>query len=261
MSDSPLIYRQDGPVATVALNRPDRRNAMNLAMFRLLPEMIAKADGDPEVKSVVIRGVTRVAFAAGADIAEFVEANRDPATTRAFQDAVLTAMDAVENCRKPVVAVIAGPCVGAGCALALACDLRFADDSARFGITPAKLGLVYSVADSARLAAAVGISRARDLLFSGRLIDAAHALAYGLIDFLHPADQLEAAVTAYLSALHENSQFSIRANKSLLAQVRRGATFDDEAARALFAEAFTGADYREGTAAFLTKRAPKFPFQ
>src|SRR5215469_6014883 len=143
MTDDTLLLDRDGSVATLTINRPERRNALTLAMFTAIPELVKRAAATPGVRALVLRGAGTAAFCAGADIGEFgaVRATADQAA--AYDDVVSAAEDALESFPGPVIAAIRGYCYGGGCNLALACDVRFADPGARFAITPAKLGVVY----------------------------------------------------------------------------------------------------------------------
>jgi len=261
MGEDPILYRRAGEIATLVLNRPDKRNALDLAMWRLIPVLLDRAEADAHVKVVVIRGGDPRAFAAGADIAEFVEKNTSPPAIDAFYETVKTAMARVEACPKPTIAAIGGLCIGGGCGLALACDIRFAASDAQLGITPAKLGLVYSVPDTRRLVAVVGPSRARDMLFTGRLLDATAAAQAGLVDFVVPVDEFDARLDDYVAEICANSQYSVRGIKEIVGLVERGAQDDTPHSLGLLTDAFSGEDYREGTAAFLGKRRAQFPFR
>lgn len=261
MTEDPILYRADGETATLVLNRPDKRNALDLAMWRLIPVLLDRAEADARIKVVVIRGGDPKAFAAGADIAEFVEKNTSPPAIDTFYETVKTAMARVEACPKPTIAAIGGLCIGGGCGLALSCDIRFAATDARLGITPAKLGLVYSVPDTRRLVAVVGPSRARDMLFTGRLLDADAAARAGLVDFVVPTEEFDARLGQYVAEICANSQYSVRGIKQIVALVERGALDDTPHSLDLLTGAFSGEDYREGTAAFLGKRRPTFPFR
>lgn len=260
MADDPILYHAEGEIATLTLNRPDKRNALDLHMWRLIPTLLDRAEADAHVKVVVITGDSR-AFAAGADIAEFVEKNTSGPAIDAFYETVKTAMSRVETCPKPTIAAIRGLCIGGGCGLALSCDIRFAAADARLGITPAKLGLVYSVPDTRRLVAVVGPSRARDMLFTGRLLDADEAARAGLVDFVVPVDDFDARLAAYTADICANSQYSVRGIKEIVRLVEGGAQDDTPHSLSLLAGAFSGEDYCEGTAAFLEKRRATFPFR
>ena len=243
--------------ATLTLNRPDKRNALNVAMWSAIPALVDEAINDPEVKLLFVRGAGGV-FASGADISEMSTVYATSLAALENDSKIQAAMTALEDCPKPVIALIEGPCVGGGCGIALACDIRIGAMGSRYGVTPAKLGLVYGAADTRRLVQAVGLSMAKDILFTGRLLDADEASAVGLIDQLVDADDLESAAIDYADKIAAASQFSIRNQKAILKLLRGG---DDDApqSRALFGSSFEGADFKEGFAAFMEKRPAKFP--
>lgn len=259
MADTDDIYlRRSGRRAEIVLNRPAKRNAVTLAMWRAMPGLVAEAAADDAIRLLVLTGAGDH-FAAGADIAEFEATYATREAALANQTVMARAMAALETFPKPSLAVIRGACVGGGCALTLCCDLRFAADDARFAITPAKLGLAYGVCDTRRLIAAVGPAAAKRILFTGQFVDATEALRLGLIDASHAPSDLAAAVDAFEVALSQASRFTARAVKRIVAMIRDGAVDDNDESRALFADAFEGGDFREGSAAFLAKRTPDFP--
>lgn len=254
-----LSVERGGAVATVVLDRPDKRNALSLAMWEGLPGILADLDADPAVQAIILTGRGQEAFSAGADIGEFAAIFSDGATTARFERAVRAANHALTACAKPVVALVRGLCVGGGCGLALHCDLRFAAQDARFAITPAKLGFVYPYADTARLVAQIGPSRAKDMLMSARLIDADEALAIGLVDRVWPTAEVEAATRAYLAALDGLSQYTIRASKRVVEAVLAALPAPgDEASAAYLAGVAGSPDFIEGRTAFLAGRRPRF---
>jgi enoyl-CoA hydratase/carnithine racemase len=246
-----------GPRVTITLNRPDKRNALTMAMWDALPGLMAQAAGAPGVRLIVLTGAGG-AFAAGADIGEFETVYATRASALDNHRRIQAAMAAVEECRVPTLAMIEGACVGGGCGLALACDLRYAADNARLGITPGKLGLAYGVADTRRLVQAVGLSAAKDILFTGRLYDAPSALQIGLIDKCLAPDALAGGVDAFAADLAAASTYTAATTKRILQMVAAGQRDDSEESRALFADAFAGRDFHEGSAAFLEKRKPNF---
>ncbi|MGE4062148.1 MAG: enoyl-CoA hydratase/isomerase family protein [Rhodospirillaceae bacterium] len=257
-SNETVFMSRSGPTATIHLNQPARRNAITIEMWRQLLHLVGAADRDPTVKVIVITG-DGGAFAAGSDIEEFGQVSQDPSTAPATAEIIHQSEKKLHRASKPTLAKISGPCVGAGCGIALCCDFRFADTTARFGITPARLGLVYSVADTKRLMDVVGAARARDMLFTGRIFSGEEALSIGLIDRLAAPDQLDDAVNEYVAMLAEASPFSIRTMKRHLQSVLDGAKDDTPETRAAFADAISGPDFKEGHAAFMAKRKPKFP--
>ena len=256
-SEADIYLRREDRRADLVLNRPHKRNALNLGMWRAIPELLGQAADDPAIRLLVVRGAGD-SFAAGADITEFETAYPSADAALANQAVMLSAMAALEDFPKPTLALIRGACVGGGCGLALCCDLRFAADDARLGITPAKLGLVYGVSDTRRLTQAVGVSAAKDILFTGRLLDANEARRIGLVDRVVAANDLDAELDAFAASLTGTSGFTATATKRVFGMLRAGDGDDTAESRALFASAFDGADFREGFLAFTQKRRPDF---
>jgi enoyl-CoA hydratase/carnithine racemase len=251
-----LLLHRDGPVATLTINRPDRLNAVTLAMFSRLPALLAEAEAAGGVRVLVLRGAGRKSFSAGADISEFETARTTPEQAAVYDGTVLAAEEALATFPAPTIAAIHGHCYGGGCALALACDLRFASSGARFAITPAKLGIVYPLRATKRLVDAVGPSRAKFILMSGIDIDATRAAAIGLVDEVD--DDVDAAVADFAAILASRSGVTQRAAKQTVARILDGATADDDAQAALRDASLASPDYAEGVRAFLERRPPKF---
>lgn len=246
----------DGPVARLLLDRAPRRNALDQEMWETIPTLVAQALAEPAVRVLILTSAVPGMFCAGADIGEFARESGSPEWRARNQAAIRATQLALARAPIPVIAAIDGDCVGGGCGLALACDIRIASPAARLGITPAKLGLVYPLHDTRLLVDLVGPAQAKRLLYTGQLLDSAEALRICLVDEL--AKDPVAAAGALAAQILATSAFTQRSTKTVIRQILDGATDDDAASMALFDSAFTGPDFREGVAAFLEKRAPRF---
>ena len=248
----------DRSIATIVLNKPDSHNAISQDMYRRLPEVFGELEADSSVKVVVVRGAGTRSFASGADITEFEQVRGDSASAKAYNEDVAASEHALEGFTKPTIAMVHGYCIGGGCGLALACDIRFADERSRFGITPAKLGLVYSLESTKRLVDVVGPSRAKWILFSGQHVHAEDALRLGLIDELIAADDLERHTYDFARQVTTRAQFSVRSSKRIVDLVLGGQTVDDDITIDIRNSSFDTEDYAEGVRSFLEKRPPRF---
>jgi enoyl-CoA hydratase/carnithine racemase len=208
------------------------------------------------VRVLVLRGGEH--FSAGADISEFTTLRKDAEGAARYGEAVHNGERALATLGKPTIAAITGFCIGGGCEMALACDIRVAADDARFGITPAKLGIVYNFTSTKQLVDVVGPAWAKQILFSGDILDAQTALQIGLVNELHPSADLDARVKELSELIASRAQVSVRGAKSIVNRITEGQHVEDEAVRALYDEAVHSAEYAEGVAAFMDKRAPRF---
>jgi enoyl-CoA hydratase/carnithine racemase len=248
---------RQGTIAHLLIDRAAKRNAFNQKMWDLFPQLLAQAMADPAIHVLVVRAAEAdSAFCAGADIGEFASGARDPQWRAANQAAINRVQLELARAAKPTVAFVEGDCVGGGCGIALACDFRVAGPKARFGITPAKLGLVYPLHDTKLLVDLVGPSHAKRILFTGALLPAAEAQVIGMVTILDadPAAALD-RLTSDLVAVSGHSQ---RLSKVMVQRILDGQAHDDDATRAEFAAAFDGDDFGEGVSAFLEKRKPVF---
>ena len=258
MTNDAIYLERSGAAAHLVLNTPAKKNALSEAMWSAIPRLLTEAEADPAVRVLVVRG-TGGAFAAGADISEFEEVYATAERADAYSAAIAAALDGLAAFPRPTLAAIEGACVGGGCGLALACDLRFAAEGSTFGITPGKLGLVYPLNDTRRLIDAVGVSAAKDILFTARLLGAQEARALGLIDRLVEPAALMTAVDGWVALAAKASGTSAAVTKQIITRILGGQVSDDAETKKLFLDAFRGPDFREGYRAFLEKRAPDFP--
>ncbi|MGW2519131.1 enoyl-CoA hydratase/isomerase family protein [Streptomyces sp. NPDC001617] len=239
-----LLHTVTDSVATVVIHHPAKRNAMTAAMWATLPPLLDELAADPGVRALVLAGEGGT-FCAGADIST-LRGNPEEA-----QGLAVRAEEALAAFPKPTLAAIRGHCVGGGSQLAAACDLRFTEEGALFGVTPAKLGIVYPASSTRRLVSLVGPAAAKYLLFSGELIDTERALRTGLVDEVLPEGELAKRVVEFSRILVSRSQLTQAAAK----EFANGRTDRDT----YWTEQMRGSDDTpEGVAAFLERRRPRF---
>ena len=246
------------PIGRVTLNRPDKRNALNSAMWMDLTHLAVQLSQDDRLRVVLLMGAGQEAFSAGADIVEMRQSLADPPKMQAMQQAVLDAQVAWERIPIPTIAMIRGACTGGGCGLALSCDLRIATPDAFFAIPPAKLGLAYSLADTKRLCDLVGPSRTKEILYTGRRIDATEALRLGVINQIVQPDKLESHTLARAAEIAGNAPNSVRAAKAVVSLISAGTDAETPASKRYYDESFSSPEFLEGARAFMEKRSPKF---
>jgi enoyl-CoA hydratase/carnithine racemase len=228
---------------------------MSYSMWAGLGAACTALGADAEVRVVVLRGAGGH-FCAGADIGELL-AER-PAGAPSFNHVNVTSEHALANLPKPTIAFVEGDCIGGGCALAIDCDLRIAVDGARFGITPAKLGVVYPAASHERVGRLLGPAAAKMLLFTGRLIDTATALRIGLVTEVHEPAAGEGALEALCAELAQRSLLSQVASKEMIAAVAATGGVPAQLEQHWAGVAARSDDLREGVAAFAERRPPRF---
>src|SRR5947199_3312864 len=254
-----ILVQHDGPIATVVINRPAVRNAISLAMWTELTRVTEELGTTDSVRAIVYRGAGTVAFASGADISEFREQRKDAPSASRYNEQTAAAYTTIRECPKPTVAMVFGFCMGGAMAVAMACDLRFAAEGAKFGIPAARLSIIYGADAVGQLVDLVGPAYAKDILYSARTVGDREALAMGLIQRLLPPDELEAHAYDYLRKVADNAPLSVRGAKLTIESYLLGLTEERRAKlKELALGAFESEDYREGTRAFLEKRAPKF---
>jgi enoyl-CoA hydratase len=247
----------DAGLLYVRLNRPAKLNALTGAMLERLAEIFRGFGGRTDLRAVVLTGAGRAAFCAGTDIAELdgLDAAGALATARRGQETC----EAIELSPVPVIAAVNGLAAGGGCELALACHLRLAATHATFSLPELKLGMIPAYGGTQRLARAIGHGRAFAAMLAGESLPAEEAARLGLVNRVVAADELAGAADALAATLSRLAPLAVRA---CLAAVTRGARLPLEDGLALearlFADLFSTADVREGTRAFLEKRAPTF---
>ena len=260
MTFSTLLVDVAGGIAGVTVNRPDKLNALNHTVIAELDEVIARIESDASIRGVMLTGAGNKAFVAGADISEL--AGQGPLAGQARALTGQRVMRRLERCGKPVVAAVNGFALGGGCELAMACHIRIASDTAKFGQPEVKLGLAPGYGGTVRLPRLVGRGRALELLLTGQLLDAQEAWRIGLVNRVVPADRLIPESEQLLRTILEQGPLAVQACLDLV-DAGLGMTVDEalllEAAR--FGLLSATADMVEGTRAFLEKRKPMFEGQ
>ena len=256
---APLMgVTRDGGVVTVELRRPEKHNAISFAMWHAFGRLMPVLADDDEVDVVVLRGTPGGPFSAGADIAEFTTLRKDPDGARRYGAAVEAGEQALIRFPKPTVALVEGFAIGGGTQLAVACDLRVCERGSRFGVTPAKLGIVYALGSTARLVEVVGPAWARWILLTGDLVDAETALRIGLVHEVVDPGTVEQRAYALAATMSSRARVSLLGGKDMVARAVAGQTEEDAEVHAVYERSWASAEYAEGVAAFLGKRAPDF---
>ena len=252
-----VVYDKKGPIAYVTLNRPKMMNALNKATINELRTVFGDARDDSAVRGAILTGAGEKAFAAGADIAEMSNNTAVEAEEGTRRGQELT--DLIENLGKPVVAAVNGFALGGGCELAMACSIRIAAESAKFGQPEVKLGVMPGYGGTQRMPRLVGKGRALKLILSGDIIDAAEAYRIGLVDEVVPDAKVIERAETLLKKIIANAPLSVKyaleaVNKGLETSVAQGLVIE----ASLFGICASTDDKKEGTSAFLEKRTPKF---
>ena len=257
MSNDLVLFSAAEGIATLTINRPDKLNALNDETLRALDRALDRVETEEGILAVIITGAGEKAFVAGADIAEIAE--RNPVTAREMALRGQALYSRIETLSVPVIAVVNGFALGGGCELAMACHIRLASEKARFGQPEVKLGIIPGYAGTQRLPRLVGKGMAMELILSGRMIDAAEALRIGLVNHVFPPDALMDEAVKLAGEISAQGPLAVRFS---MEAINQGLEMPFEAACSLeahlFATLFATGDMKEGTRAFLEKRAPDF---
>ncbi len=256
MSELVLVQRQ-ADIATVVLNRPEKLNALNKALWQGVGEAMAALEGDDGVRAIVLRGAGDKAFAPGADIAEFASERSNVEEARRYGAVMHETMGRIANCRHPTIALIKGVCVGGGLELAIMCDLRICGQSSRFGVPINRLGVIMAYPEITALIDLVGRATTLEILLEGRVFGAEEAKEKGLVTRVAPDDKVEEEAYASARRIADGAPLSNRYHKKFARRLLDPRPLSPEE----FAEGFATAgseDYQEGIRAFIAKRKPAF---
>jgi enoyl-CoA hydratase/carnithine racemase len=244
-------------VGTLTFNNPERHNAMSLEMWRAAAAALEAFESDPAVRVVVLTGAGGKAFVSGADISKFEDERATLEAVAEYNAAVDRFSQTLLGGTRPVIAMIRGYCVGGGVGIAACCDLRIANDAARFAVPAAKLGLGYGYENVRRIADLTGPQFAAEMLLTARQFDAAKAAQIGLVNHVVPDADIESYVRELAETIAGNAPLTVQAVKRILREMRT-ANPDVAACDALVRKCFESADYQEGRRAFMEKRKPEF---
>jgi enoyl-CoA hydratase len=257
MSATETLFQIEPPLAILTFNRPKARNAMTWGMYEALLSACEAVDRDEAVQVFVLRGAGGRAFSGGTDISQFLEFQQPEDSIR-YEERVSAVLGALAAVVKPTIAQVEGVAAGAGCGIALTCDLRVATPESSFGVPVARtLGNCVPAAAYCRLVDLVGPGRAADILLTGRLVDATEAHAIGLVTRIAPAAVIAQTVRDLALEIAANAPLTVRGIKEMGRRLaRRHLTGAD--VRDVMQSCYTSADFREGVAAFLAKRPPRW---
>jgi len=257
MSTASTRFAIDGPVASFTFNRPETRNALTWEMYDALVAACDRVDADHDIRVLVLKGAGQ-AFASGTDIAQFstLTTSDDALAYEKRLDAVI---GRVEEVGVATIAQVEGVAAGGGCAIALACDLRVCTPHARFGVPVARtLGNCLSATNCSRILELIGPAHLKDIMFTGRLLDAAEAQRVGLVSRLAEPDAIDAAVAQLAGTIAANAPLTIRATKESVRRILRSRRIERDALDDLVVACYTSEDFRNAVVAFLAKQRPLF---
>lgn len=248
----------EGRVRQVVFDRPHHRNALNFAMWKAIPGLMEEATNDDEIRAIAFVGRTGEVFSAGADIQEFETARAGVENATLYSDAVREAELSIINSSKPTLAFVRGWCVGGGCEIAVACDIRVGDPSARMGLTPVKLGIVYGQVSTSRLVQEVGPAWARYLLLTGLIVNSSTALRSSLLHEIYPRETAEQDWDSLLATVTAGAPITQAAAKKLVDRAIDGTGAEDDLAAHLYQRSHESTEYNRGVKSFITKQTPSF---
>ena len=254
-----MIARKNDGVGWMIFNNPERRNAVSMAMWEAVGNIISEFASDDEVRVVVMSGAGDRAFVSGADISEFAENRNSAEAEERYSSATAQAHKAMAAFQKPLIAMIQGYCIGGGVAVAMAADIRIAADDTQYSVPAARLGLGYGYSGLNTLVSLVGPAMAKEIFFTARRYSAEEALAMGLVNRVVPADQLENVVAEYTAMITENAPLTNQAAKSTVREILKNPENRDlKSLEAQIKACFDSEDFTEGRTAFMEKRKPNF---
>lgn len=257
---TPIIYEHSNGISTITINRPERRNVIDYNGWLKLREILEGVSLDQTAKAVLLKGAGQEAFSAGADITDFDKHRSNSKQAQNYHEAFSGTLNAIENLPIPTVSLIKGFCVGGGCELALATDIRISADTGKFGIPAGKLGITIGYGEMRRLTQLLGPGNASYLLLSGQIVDADNAMQMGLVNQVIPVSEVDIFVNKLLKSISSMAPLSQRHHKTIMRRVLSNLDLDQltPTDEHLPFKNFDSDDFSEGRRAFSEKRGPKF---
>jgi len=258
-ADGKMLASVSDGIGTITINQPEKRNAMSVEMWVAMGEILGQFAEDDAVRVCVMTGAGDKAFISGADISQFDKVRANADAQKEYDKLTSSGRARLASFPKPLIAKIRGFCLGGGLGVAMQADMRIASEDSQFGIPAARLGIAYGFEVTRRLVSLVGPAHARGILMTAQRISAAEALRIGLINRMHPVEELDDAVAKIAATIVDNAPLSVRAAKLIIDQATRDPDKRDmDAIAAIMTACFDSADYREGRTAFMEKRKPVF---
>jgi len=255
---SDVLYEVRSGAAWIIINRPQASNAVSLAAGASIRDHLSQAEDDPAVRAIVLTGSGDKIFSAGADLKELPPTRHDPSEAEAYDNAFDATMLAVERCTKPTIARLNGQVIGGSVALAMACDVRVATETTRFRIPVARLGFMYTPAQTSRIVRAVGAARAKLMIFSGNPVTAEQALQWGLVQIIAPAATFDVTCDALVADIAGGAPLTHHVMKMVIDGIAVGEPLNADDVSAAYRRVYGSADLVEGLAAAAEKRTPNF---
>jgi enoyl-CoA hydratase len=261
-----LLTEKQGHICTLYLNRPERNNGLNFEMFSRLHDAIDSANKDKEIRVIIIRGTGEKVFSTGIDLRDEVRKGRDPQSLHEsindFKNAIEKTDELITSCRCPVIAMIYGDCLAAACDLAVCCDFRVASDISRFSLYTVLLGNVFQYQGIQRLVNLIGPGYAKEILLTGRIIEAPKAKEMGLVNFMVPIQEVYSTTMSLANDIAEKAPLAVSSTKEIIYKLYRHQQQPDPEDKAAFQALLDtcnqSEDAREGPKALIEGRKPRF---
>jgi len=256
-----ILFERKDKIGVLTINRPEKRNSLSPDMFLNIEAILTELSQNDEIRSVIIRGSDDRMFSSGYDISSIPTEKKEVVEIFSKENPLERGMQSILNFSYPVIAMLNGHAIGAGCELSLCCDIRIARDDIRMGMPPAKLGVLYLPNGLRRFVQTIGISNTKEMFFTGKLYEKQRLKELGLVDYLVPRDDLEQFTFDIANVIASNAPLSLKGTKRMLNLITKTPSLnraDLEESQNLLYEGYCSADLKEGQKAFMEKRKPTF---